>query len=95
MPKRTPKRPTNGDATIEVTEADVTRASPPPLPTKKEPVESQLVERRIASVVLPVVRAAIRFVKSLESRLETLEQRLAASASRTTAESTDRHVAIA
>jgi hypothetical protein len=81
MSKR--NRSAKSDTTIEVSDTELTPASPPPLPTKTDLAESPgLASSRAASALLPAVRATLRFVKSLEARLVQLEARLAISAAR-------------
>jgi hypothetical protein len=89
MTKRNPKGPTKADATMEVADGEVIQASPPPLPVKQEPVEKPAcVRRSIASLALPLVRAALRIVKPLEGRLERLEAQLEIHAARPASETT-------
>jgi hypothetical protein len=87
MTKRNPKGTTKADATMEVVDGEVIQASPPPLPAKQEPVEKpSSIKRGVACFGLALVRAALRLVKPLESRLARLEAQLEIHAARPASE---------
>ena len=74
---RTPKKPSKQDATIEVSDHELTDIGRPPLPTRDDTGAAySWVGTHTASVMLALVQATLPVVKQLEARLVRVERRL-------------------